>query len=48
MKTYNKPEIIIENIIVEDILSVSLAQTNDGAFTNWDLGQTGNFDELWG
>ena len=48
MKTYNKPNIIIEDINVEDILAVSVSKENNGAFTNWELGQTGNFDELWG
>ena len=48
MKTYNKPNIIIEDINLEDILAVSVSKENNGAFTNWGLGQTGNFDELWG
>ena len=43
MKTYNKPEILIEDIKVEDILAVSVG----GAFESWDnAGST--FDKLWG
>ena len=45
MKTYNKPEILIENISVEDILAVSVG----GAFNDWNAEGTGStFDDLWG
>ena len=43
MKNYNKPEILIEDINVEDVLAVSVG----GAFDNWDnAGST--FEDLWG
>ena len=45
MKTYSKPEILIENINVEDVLAVSLI--ND--VFNWDNdGASTPFDELFG
>ena len=43
MKTYNKPEILIEDIKVEDVLAVSVG----GAFSNWNDAST-DFDTLWG
>ena len=43
MKTYNKPEILIEDINVEDILAVSV----QGTFVDWELGQSNDFDDLW-
>lgn len=46
MKTYNKPNIIIEDINVEDILAVSV----QGALDSWDnLGENNfsTFEDLW-
>ena len=45
MKTYNKPEILIENINVEDVLAVSLIKD---AF-NWDNdGSSSKLEDLFG
>ena len=44
MKNYNKPEILIEDINVEDVLAVSVG----GAFDDWNKGQSGTFEDLWG
>lgn len=45
MKTYNKPEILIENINIEDVIMVSL----QGIFDDWnnENNQT-PFEDLWG
>ena len=43
MKIYNKPEILIENISVEDVLAVSVG----GAFDDWTKNES-TFDDLWG
>lgn len=44
MKKYNRPEILIVDINVEDILSVSV----QGEFVDWNNAQSGNIDDLWG
>jgi len=43
MKTYNKPEILIENINLDDVLAVSV----QGTFDDWTNNGT-TFEDLWG
>ena len=42
MKTYNKPEILIENINIDDVIMVSVQES----FSNWN-DATIDFDKLW-
>lgn len=43
MKKYNKAEIIVEDISVEDIMRVS----NGNTLNNFDNAQSVGFDDLW-
>ena len=43
MKTYNKPEVLVVTIDVEDILALSVQE----ALNNWENAQTGDFIDLW-
>lgn len=43
MKEYIKPEILVEDINVENIMEVS----KQGQFSNWEAGQNVDFSDLW-
>lgn len=46
MKKYNKPEINFENVKLEDVICESPVK-NGGTFSDWNLAQSGTFDDLW-
>lgn len=47
MKKYNKPEVNIEIINLEDVICDSPVIQKGGQFSDWNLAQSGTFDDLW-